>query len=66
MKRRFSCAACGEDLRGRKSSLLRGRPICEDPCGKVSRKKNLTYGALQISGADLICLFIEEADRWEK
>jgi hypothetical protein len=59
------CAACHESLRGKKAILFDGKPVCLDPCGRLAmRKTRFRWGAMELSGPELLRLFIIEANRW--
>lgn len=59
------CACCRENLRGQKAVLFDGKPVCMKPCGKlVGLKRVFAWGALEVTGPELLRLFIAEAMRW--
>jgi hypothetical protein len=61
----MKCAACSELLRGKRAIPFDGKPVCASPCGALVRvKKPFSYGALDLTGPELLRLFILEASRW--
>lgn len=59
------CACCRENLRGQKAILFDGKPVCAKPCGKLaSNRRVFSWGALEVTGPELLRLFILEAKRW--
>lgn len=61
------CAACHEPLRGKKALAFDGKAICVSPCGTLTKiKRVFTWGALEVTGPELLRLFILEAARWSE
>jgi len=59
------CAACRENLRGRKAVLFDGKPVCLAPCGSLAKvRKTFHYGVLEVTGPELLRLFVLEASSW--
>lgn len=59
------CAACHDSLRGKRAIAFDGKAVCLSPCGALIKiKKPFCYGALDLTGPELLRLFILEANRW--
>jgi len=59
------CKACHEPLRGKRAIVFDGAAICLEPCGALTkRRRPFRWGALELTGPELLRLFILEASRW--
>lgn len=61
----MKCAACHESLRGKRAMAFDGKAVCFAPCGALIKiKRPFSWGAEEVTGPELLRLFILEANRW--